>query len=122
MSSSPWEDSGIPQRPGVPRGGGGKRRNRRRRPIPKGRYSFRSLSPRTVSLSFRSGPAGLASASIDALTVGPNQTVEVPPVRLAKGAIVSVRLIDNDKGQFVSMEAEQTVVIGVRSGEASGEC
>jgi len=103
----------------APPGGGGKRRRPQVTTDFKGRYQFRSLGPKAFNLSFRGGPAGVASATIDAITVGRNQILEVPPVRLAKGAIVSVRLIDNDKSQVVSMEAEQKVVIGIRSGEAS---
>jgi beta-lactamase regulating signal transducer with metallopeptidase domain/5-hydroxyisourate hydrolase-like protein (transthyretin family) len=85
----------------------------------KGRYKFGSLWPDTFNLSFRSGPGGVTSASMDALSVGQAQTVEVPPVRLAKGAIVAVRLIDNRGGPLVSMDADESVVIGIRSGEAS---
>jgi beta-lactamase regulating signal transducer with metallopeptidase domain len=85
----------------------------------KGRYQVRSLGPGTLNLSFRGGPAGVASGIIETLKVGRGQTVEVPPVRLAKGAIVAVRLIDNDAGRLVDMEANETVVIGIRSGEAS---
>ena len=57
-----------------------------------GRYKFRSLRPGTFYLSFRGGPGGVATAVIDELKVGRQQTVEVPPVRLAKGATVTVRL------------------------------
>ena len=59
------------------------------------------------------------------MKVGRQQTVEVPPVRLAKGATVTVRLVFNETGQHVSMpwigqrSANETVVIGIRSGEAS---
>ncbi len=84
-----------------------------------GRYKFRPVGPGTFNLSFRGGLGGVASAAIDALKVGRQQTVEVPPIRLAKGATVTVRLVFNDRSQDISMGPEETVVIGIRSGEAS---
>ncbi|HEX4073397.1 MAG TPA: carboxypeptidase regulatory-like domain-containing protein, partial [Planctomycetaceae bacterium] len=68
-----------------------------------GNYKFRSLWPGAFNLSCTGGPDGVASASIEAFNVGRAKTVEVPPVRLAKGAIVAVRLISNDRDQDVSM-------------------
>jgi hypothetical protein len=82
-----------------------------------GRYKFRSLRPDTFWLSFRGGPGGIATAVLDELKVGRQQTVEVPPVRIAKGATVTVLFTFDERGRH--MDADETVVIGIRSGEAS---
>jgi beta-lactamase regulating signal transducer with metallopeptidase domain/5-hydroxyisourate hydrolase-like protein (transthyretin family)/uncharacterized GH25 family protein len=84
-----------------------------------GRYKFRSLRPGTFWLSFRGGPGGVATAILDGLKVGRQQTVDVPPVRIAKGATVTLRLVLNDWGRQVNVVSNETVVIGIRSGEAS---
>ena len=84
-----------------------------------GRYKFRSLRPGTFWLSFRGGLGGVATALLDELKVGRQQTVEVPPVRLAKGATVTVLLTFDERGRYFDMNADETVVIGIRSGEAS---
>ncbi len=44
-----------------------------------GRYKFRSLHPGTFWLSFRGGPGGIATAVLDELKVGRQQTVEARP-------------------------------------------
>jgi len=86
-----------------------------------GRYQFRSLGPGAFTLYFRGGPGGVASASIDRASVGSRETLEVPPVRLAKGANVTIRLIDNEMNRLVYMKADETVVIGIRSADGGAE-
>jgi beta-lactamase regulating signal transducer with metallopeptidase domain/protocatechuate 3,4-dioxygenase beta subunit/5-hydroxyisourate hydrolase-like protein (transthyretin family) len=87
-----------------------------------GRYRFRSLRPGTFWLSFRGGPGGVATAVLDELKVGRQQTVEVPPVRISKGATVMVRLISDDGRRHIAIEPiepNEAIVIGIRSGAAN---
>jgi protocatechuate 3,4-dioxygenase beta subunit len=104
-----------------PRGGGRASHGRTVTTDLEGRYQFRSLGPGAFTLYFRDGSGGVASASIDKASVGPRETLEVPPVRLAKGANVTVRLIDNEMNRLVYMEADETVVIGIRSADGGAE-
>ncbi len=99
----------------VPPGGGGELHGHTVSTDLEGRYQFEGLGPGSFTLDFRGGLGGAASARIDRASVGAKQTLEVPTVRLAKGANVTVRLIDNEKDRLVDTEADETVSIGIRS-------
>jgi beta-lactamase regulating signal transducer with metallopeptidase domain/protocatechuate 3,4-dioxygenase beta subunit len=81
-----------------------------------GRYRVRPLPSSKIGLSIRGGPSGLASVGIDAIDVRQGETIQAPVIRLAKGGILSGKLINNLRNDLEWVDEDETISVGVVRG------